>query len=175
MKIFVGGDPSAQNLNELDRIIGEINALSTDGFYMEQVADSAACNYYVYFGNAATYASYFPEIASFTASNWGLFYVFFNQRAELVGGHMYVDITRADPVEQRHLLREELTQSIGLARDSPRYANSIFQSSWTTTLEYAEIDRELIRLLYHPDMVVGLDALGSEAVIQRIYLDEMPN
>ena len=31
---------------------------------------------------------------------------------------MYVDIVRADMNEQKHLLREELTQSLGLARDS---------------------------------------------------------
>ena len=83
---------------------------------------------------------------------------------------MYVDTERANAIEQRHLLREEFTQSLGLAKDSERYPSSIFQSDWTRTTSYTELDRELIRLLYHPDMVSGLDATAVEALIREIYL-----
>ena len=81
---------------------------------------------------------------------------------------MYVDIFRANIEAQKHLLREELTQSLGLARDSPEYTESIFQSSWTTTTEFAAIDKELIRLLYHPDMVIGLTANQVDDVLAEI-------
>ena len=74
---------------------------------------------------------------------------------------MYVDIYRANTIEQRHLLREELTQSLGLAKDSFKYPNSIFQSSWTQTLNYMEIDKDMIRY-YHPNMSTGLNALAVE-------------
>jgi hypothetical protein len=33
-------------------------------------------------------------------------------------------------------------------------------------------NKEIIRLLYHPNMVVGLDALGCEAIIANIYSEE---
>ena len=83
---------------------------------------------------------------------------------------MYVDISRANLTEQKHLLREELTQSLGLAIDSQEYLESIFQSSWTTTNEYAEIDRDLIRLLYHPDMEVGLNENQVDQVLREILM-----
>ena len=85
---------------------------------------------------------------------------------------MYVDIYRANTIEQRHLLREELTQSLGLAKDSFKYPNSIFQSSWTQTLNYMEIDKDVIRLLYHPNMSTGLNALAVEDVLSNILLSE---
>jgi hypothetical protein len=63
---------------------------------------------------------------------------------------MYVDIIRAKEDDaQKHLLREELTQSLGLFNDSYKYDNSIFYQGWTTTTEYAPIDRELIDMLYN--------------------------
>ena len=85
---------------------------------------------------------------------------------------MYIDIFRADFIEQKHLLREELTQSLGLARDSDRYVNSIFQSSWTQTLRYSDLDKDLIRLLYHPKMSTGLDATHVDGVLSEILLSE---
>ena len=85
---------------------------------------------------------------------------------------MYVDTDRANAEEERHLLREELTQALGLARDSDLYANSIFQSRWTTTTEYAGIDEDVIRLLYHPQMQAGLDETETEEILTQIILSE---
>ena len=85
---------------------------------------------------------------------------------------MYVDLIRANSVEQRHLLREELTQSLGLAKDSPLYEQSIFQSRFTETNEYADIDKDLIRLLYHPNTKVGLTKAQVEEVLRNILLSE---
>jgi hypothetical protein len=63
---------------------------------------------------------------------------------------MYVDIYRCTKLDgQKHLLREELTQALGLFNDSYKYDNSIFQQSWTTTTDYAPIDVKLIEMLYN--------------------------
>jgi hypothetical protein len=51
--------------------------------------------------------------------------------------------------ERCHLIREELTQSMGLAQDSYKYEDSIFYAPWTTSLTYADIDKEIIQLLYN--------------------------
>tara|TARA_B100001093_G_scaffold520464_1_gene616279 strand:+ start:7859 stop:8116 length:258 start_codon:yes stop_codon:yes gene_type:complete len=85
---------------------------------------------------------------------------------------MYVDINRANLAEQKHLLREELTQSLGLARDSQKYPESIFQSAWTTTTKYTSIDSDLIRLLYHPDMRIGLTKDQVDVVLKEILYNE---
>ena len=63
---------------------------------------------------------------------------------------MYVDTERCTSIDaQKHLLREELTQSLGLFNDSDKYPNSIFQQAWTETTEYSEIDIKMIHMLYN--------------------------
>ena len=98
------------------------------------------------------YAKKFPALSTLVLSNWGLFNVSFDGSNEIYNGYMYVDTDRSNSLEEKHLLREELTQSLGLAKDSNRYPDSIFQASWTTTTEYSDIDKDLVRLLYHPSM-----------------------
>jgi len=170
MNVFIGGDPSPALTAELDRIIGELDTLITDGFKITIVTDTLQSNYYLYFGSGDNYAKIFPSQAGYVGSNWGLFSVWFNGSNEITNATMYVDTYRADLVAQKHLLREEFTQSMGMAKDSYQYQASIFQQAWTTTNEYAEIDRDVIRLLYHPKMGVGLNAAQVDPVLKEIIL-----
>lgn len=85
---------------------------------------------------------------------------------------MYVDIFRANEQGQLHLLREELTQSLGLGQDSERYLNSIFQINWTTTSSYSQIDKDIIRLLYHSNMKVGLNENEVDLLLRSILINE---
>jgi hypothetical protein len=172
MKIFVGGEQKPALLNELQNIIEEINALATDGFNISIVTDSLDMNYYVYFGSGSNYASIYPSQSGLIAGNWGLFSVYWDAAEQIYKGNMYVDIDRANDLEERHLLREELAQSLGLAKDSDRYNDSIFQIDWTTTTEFSDIDKDLIRLLYHPQMQAGLNATQVEETLTQIILGE---
>ena len=156
----------------MEKIKIEINELATDGFKINIVNNSSQSNYYIFFGSGSDYAQLYPSQTNFVVSNWGLFSVFWNSQNQLTSGHMYVDINRANLAEQKHLLREELTQSLGLARDSQKYPESIFQSAWTTTTEYTSIDSDLIRLLYHPDMSTGLTEAQVDVVLKEILRNE---
>lgn len=172
LKIFVDGEPNSELLDELDDILLEINELAKNGFQIVIVEEPSISNFYIFFGTGTDYAQLYPSQSGLVGSNWGLFSLYWNSDNQFTTGHMYVDIVRADMNEQKHLLREELTQSLGLARDSQKYTESIFQSSWTITNEYAEIDKDLIRLLYHPDMKIGLRENQVHDVLRQILLNE---
>ncbi|WP_420575352.1 DUF2927 domain-containing protein [Ekhidna sp.] len=173
MKIYVGGNPTSELLSELDIIVKDINGLTASGFSVEIVNDSVQSNFYIHFGSGASYSEIFPSQSNLIDSNWGLFTIFWNGSSELYTGYMYVDIFRANSIEQKHLLREELTQSLGLARDSFLYSESIFQQAFSTkVIEYSKIDKDLIRLLYHPKMSVGLSANQVDGVLRNILLEE---
>jgi hypothetical protein len=172
MKVFVGGDTNPVLLNELEKIKNEINTLATDGFSIEIVTDSLQSNYYVFFGSGEAYAKKYTYTQNLIATNFGLFTLFFNGSNHFTSGHMYVDIFRANATAQKHLLREEFTQSLGLAKDSPLYPESIFQADWTTTTEYTQMDRDLIRLLYHPKMKAGLNKAQADIVLRKILLND---
>jgi hypothetical protein len=172
MKIFVAGTKTQALMDELELVIQEINALATDGFSASVVADSLESNFYIFLGSGGDYAKKFPSLSNLVLSNWGLFNVSFDGSNEIYSGYMYVDTDRSNSFEEKHLLREELTQSLGLAKDSNRYPDSIFQASWTATTEYSDIDKDLVRLLYHPSMQTGLDRLKCGEVLREIILSE---
>ena len=171
LKIFIGGEISSELIVELNNIVSEIEKLTTDNFSIQIVNDSSLSNYYIYFGSGENYANIFPSQENYINSNWGLFSVWWTNNC-IDRGHMYVDIFRANDTEKKHLLREELTQSLGLAKDSNRYPFSIFQSSWTRTMKYTDLDKDLIRLLYHPKMKIGLDVVGVDNKLREILLSE---
>lgn len=147
MNIFVTGEDSPELMSELERIVGELNDI-IDPININIVNSKSEANYVICFGSAYDYHQITPSAANYTDHNWGLFIV--NSGQVIRRGTMYVDTHRCTELDgQKHLLREELTQSLGLFNDSYKYDNSIFQQAWTTTTEYAPIDIKLIDMLYN--------------------------
>ncbi len=175
MKIYVDGSPTEELLEELDNIILELNDLFTDGFYMEIVNTKSESNFQVVMSSAEFYQTNYGVSATYTNTNWGLFYLWWDNNDNLNRGHMYVDIYRPNLAGQKHLLREELTQALGLAKDSYEYPNSIFQQAWTTTNSYAEIDKSLIWLLYNPKVKSGLTENQTRELLIAIVKQGLPN
>jgi hypothetical protein len=147
MKIYVTGEKSEELMNELDRIVDELNDL-IDPININIVSTRSESNFVILFGSQEEYHLLDPDSKDLTKHNWGMFSV--NGGSEIRKGEMYVDIYRCKSLDgQKHLLREELTQSLGLFDDSYKYENSIFQQRWTETTEFAPIDRQLINMLYN--------------------------
>ena len=169
MMVFVAGEKDTFMLTELDKIIAEINLLATDGFKIRLTTDSINSNFYLFLGADSVYSKLFPQDSVLVKTNYGLFSTYFNSNNEIINGHMYVDMVRnTDQAAEKHLLREELTQSLGLAKDSYRYPESIFQQNWTTVTSYAPIDKELIKALYNPKMLTGLDSNTVVPILREI-------
>jgi hypothetical protein len=174
MKLFIGGTPPQYLRDELDRIITELNGLTAaDGFSISITPDTTQCNAYAYFGTGTTFSEYYNAPPNDIRDNLGLFYVKYdNSTNHFYSAIIFVDLERTTSNDVRkHLLREELTQSLGLAKDSYEYPASIFQQSWTSVTDYAPIDRDLIRLLYNPEMSTGLDATHVEPVLEQLTID----
>lgn len=168
MKIHVGGEPTDAHLNELELIINEINGYVTDGFSIETVTDSLDSNFYIYFGSGSNYAKKYSYLAQLIVENKGLFTFFHDSDFWIYKGHMYVDTERSFIEEQRHILREELTQSIGLANDIPHDSFSIFYDKPSSTTEYSTFDIEVIRLLYHPAIIAGLGEDNVQSSLESL-------
>jgi hypothetical protein len=178
MKIYVSGHPDKDLKKELNSIVKELNQLtSISDFTISFIADSTSSNAYLFFGAGKEFAEMVPSAKPYIHGNYGLFFVKFNSAQEITNANIYVDIFRAkNQKERNHLLREELTQSLGCMKDSPRYTNSIFQSSYQTKVtEYAKIDKQVIRLLYNPKMKTGLNTEQATKVLHTIITDVIPD
>jgi len=144
MKIYYYGNCSDVMVSELRRVVGELNDI-INPINIDIVATRSEANFVIYFGSYLNFGQSNSSLnMEHLKDNWGYFQLFPDR------GIMYVDVLRCVDLEgQKHLLREELTQSLGLCNDSWKYENSIFYQGWTTTTEFAPIDRELIDMLYN--------------------------
>ena len=168
MRVYVSGNADRELIIELNAIIEELNALFTDGFQIEMASDSVASNYHIFLGDVATYGRMYPSIAHLLKENSGLFVFYHNTDFNITSGHMFVDIYNNSLTYQKHILREELTQSLGLPNDIKYYPNSIFYEQRSDVQAYSNLDIEVIRLLYHPKMVSKIGASTVQSILEGI-------
>ena len=169
MNIFIGGTPNDELLSELFLIKDEINTYATDGFSMNIVNDSLQSNFYLFFGPPDDYVKLFPgQGIIIDDNNNGLFHINKNSNFEIISGHMFVNIDITNSERKKHILREELTQSLGLPNDVLFNRNSIFYYDISSLTSYNGIDIEIIRLLYHPNMRSGLNRDMAEFSCRNI-------
>lgn len=96
-------------------------------------------------------------VPNYTSGNDGYFYVEFNESNAITHSIILInsnDISR--DVERCHLIREELTQSMGFPMDSDKYEDSMFYAPWTTTLGYSQLDEKVIKVLYGGQLKSGM-------------------
>ena len=165
---FVSGEPGAQLRAELDRIVAELNSMID--VELIEVDNEADSNFHIFFGSGEDYAANIqPGAEALVEGNWGLFWAYWNDNYELIGASMYVDMFRTFGItDQSHLLREELTQALGMWNDTAKYPDSIFYSVYAYTTEYLEVDREIIRTLYNPRVKVGM----TDADLDLLFLEQ---
>jgi len=175
VKIFVTGDVPNHLALELTRIIEELNHLQQE-IKIYRVNTKEQANYVMYLGDAKGYEQIEPHAKSKTKDNWGLFWVYWNNQNAIYKASMYVDIQRTKSTQaQKHLLREELTQSLGLMNDSYRFKDSIFFQKWTTTTEFSPIDKRLVQLLYHPNVKIGMNKSEFRQMAQSQLNPSLPH
>jgi hypothetical protein len=172
MKIFVDGNPSQPVFDELQRVIGELNTLITDGFQIDIVSKKEESNFHMFFGSKDDFVKMYPADAPTVNNSSGIFRIFWNRNNFITRGYIFIHDQTSEK-EQKHAVREELTQSLGLGKDSPLYPQSIFQSAWTLPTEFLPIDKEMIRYLYHPVMRVGLQAPEVERLLTDLLIAEI--
>lgn len=175
MRLFISGNKENPVLkSELTKIVTEINTLATDNFHISVTEDSTLANFYMYWGDWFDYVTLFPTLKN-SDIHIGLFEVWWNSNYTITQGRIFVDDQYCTTIQQKSILREELTQALGLGNDSPIYPTSIFYETDFNggfVTEYSSFDRELIRLLYHPSMPKGASTITTSLVIQRIYNQE---
>ena len=150
IRIKVIGSPTTDDLKSLKIVMDEINALTLGNVNLSYDANNP--NLEIYFVPISQFAKYEP---SYKPLNYGFCWVGWNNDV-IYKSRILISTVGITQKERSHLIREELTQSLGLMRDSDGYANSIFYSRWTDSIEYSEIDKALIKMLYQPEIRPGM-------------------
>jgi len=77
--------------------------------------------------------------------------------------------TDLDQRLRNSVILEEIYNALGPIQDTSLRSDSIIFSGFSQPQELTEIDRLLLKLLYHPTMECGMDAAKCEAVIRQLY------
>lgn len=164
VRIQVFGKPTQADLATLQAVIREVNAL-VNGAIRLQLVDRNP-NIRINFAPEAQFSRLEP---AYVPVNFGFFVTRWNNRGIINYANVLITTTGVTQRERSHLIREELTQSLGLMRDSYRYADSMFYQPWTDVNRFSEFDKALIQMLYMPELKPGMtraEALRTLNLVQ---------
>ncbi|HEY9620754.1 MAG TPA: DUF2927 domain-containing protein [Crinalium sp.] len=163
VKIQSFGTPTLEDLDTLRQVTQEINGLTRGAIQLELVTSNP--NVEIYFVPESDFKQYEPN---YVPVNLGFFWTWWSDRRVLYRARILITTVGVTQRERSHLIREELTQSLGLMQDSYRYPDSIFYQGWTDVNQYTDIDRALISLLYRPELSSGMSRAEAIAALQPL-------
>lgn len=156
MRVYFSDTVRTELKEEFKLIQSEINAISED-FRMVQVEERNAANFLIFVSDGETFAQYEPNARPFIENNDGLVWIYWDGGFNITRGSMLVDITKLDSLDcQKHILREELTQGLGLLNDTFDHPTSIFYQRYTCFPSYADIDLALLELFLSNKIQAGM-------------------
>jgi hypothetical protein len=159
VRIVVHGDPSGENLVTLYDVVADLNTI-IGSIVIDVVASDG--NFDIHFAPEPEFAAIEPN---YVPVNMGFFWLWWDGGGNITDARVLVSTTGLTQPERNHIIREEVTQSLGLMRDSFAYEDSIFYQGWTETQEYSELDELLIEMLYLPDVEPQMTVDEARAVI----------
>lgn len=140
LRLRVFGSPTKEDLAELDRVVAELNALA-GAPRIRRVEEGE--NVEVRFVPQAGFDRYAPDYAR---KNAGYVYIWWTWWYSIFRGRVLIRSEGLSRRQRAHVIREEVTQALGLLNDSWRYPDSIFYQGPSEVTEFSEIDRAVIRL-----------------------------
>ena len=148
INIYCDGEWNNELLRELDTIINDLTPLM-GSVKINVVKQKWAANFIAYIGSPTIYStSIEPKTAPYIKyTTNAMFWVYWSGRNHIYKGSMWIKPT-LPAMKLKHVLREELTQSLGLMNDSFKYTNSIFYQGGSRVTSYSDIDKQIIKILY---------------------------
>lgn len=161
VRVKVNGNPSAQDMQTLQAVIADLNRL-TQGITIQLVQSNP--NIEMHFAPETQFASI---ESNYRPRNMGFFWTWWDG-GRINRARILISTTGVTQQERSHLIREELTQSMGLMRDSGRYSDSVFYQGWTSVTRYSAMDEAIISMLYRPEIRPGMTQNQVMAALQSI-------
>ncbi len=162
LRIEVHGSPTAADREALAQVIRDLTRLLGAGRLSLVESDG---NVDLWFAPV----SHFPVLEPhYVPGNMGFGWINWNGSGVIEYARILIASDQLTAKQRAHLIREEVTQALGLLRDSDRYPESVFFQDWSETTWYAAIDEVLIRLLYRAEVRAGMPRAEVIPTLERI-------
>ena len=146
IKIRVQGTPTEIDSQTVSQVVDELNDI-IDGIELAVVSQNP--NIEIHFLPESDFILIEPNYVS---TNYGFFWVNWSIDGSIYHAKILISTDHVTQQQRSHLIREELTQSLGLMKDSYRYPDSIFYQGWTDVTSYLPIDSTVIEILYRSEI-----------------------
>jgi hypothetical protein len=161
----------------IQNAINNFNALTTDGFKIELTDNFEISNTYLYLCSREKIAKVNPKFYQQLTEGIdkdldGFGYMeFYWASYNIYRSTIYIDTNNSLVVQESTIL-EEITQSTGLPNDPESHKNSIFyehkSEEGINIKEYSDLDKDVIKLLYHSRIKPGMGNIEVERAIKKI-------
>lgn len=166
----IRGKPTSRDRMVTRSIMREITALTDSAITFKRVINEPEMViWFVPVGDMSRYESNYIE------GNWGFFYVWWNDDKVIYRANVLIGSDEPNQKQRNHLIREEVTQSLGLINDSYKYSESIFYQEWSETQEFADIDKRLIEILYSDMIAPGMSRQEAMEVLMTVISLDNPD
>jgi hypothetical protein len=159
VKIAVHGDPNQADLATLCDVVADLNELI--GTVEISVVGSGQ-NVDLYFVPEDRFAVIEPNYVPGTS---GQFWTWRDGAGSITEARVLVSTSEPVQEQRNHIIREELTQFLGLMQDSYTYPDSIFYQEWSEVQEYSALDEKVIEILYLPQITPGMTIDEARAAL----------
>jgi hypothetical protein len=144
VKIYMEGHQPEYIVDELNQIVSELNSI-INSIEVEVVNVKDDANMIISIGSIEKLKEVYPVFKNEMYRNCNAgFAMGVNHSNVILNTDNIRSVNHA-----KHVLREELTQAMGLINDSWKYPESVFYEGTSEPTQYAPIDRELIDILYN--------------------------
>lgn len=158
IQLEIIGSPTLEDLQTMRMVIDELNEIIANEVKISIVPQHG--NVQLYFIPHDEFYLYEPPGIVFSG---GFFWNWWNFTGEIDRSRVVIGTDRVSQEERSHLIREELTQMLGLMNDSMKYEDSIFYQRRTLTEDFSELDRQLIKMLYSDELTAGMNIFDIKA------------
>lgn len=168
LKIKVIGAPTTEDLEALESTMDNLNALS-ENLHLRHAKKDEATNMEIYFIPHSEFLTKGYVEESVLKDNWGLGVIWWNRFGEINRAVILIATDRTNSTERAHLIREEVTQSLGLLNDSWEDSESLFYQGWGTQ-NYTVRDEKVVQILYDPRIKPNM----AELDVDRALMTKAP-
>lgn len=155
ISFFVEGNPSQELRTELQEVIDQINNLNiTYGFV--EIDERPEADLIIFFGTSEDYVELIePEARGFAEGTRGFTSIFWNSTFEITRASVCIDYINFPNFEiLKHVIREEVAQSLGLINDTVLNNSSIFHQNIRNET-YSESDLYFIEEMLSNNLLPG--------------------
>ena len=113
--------------------------------YLQNVLNRA--NSFMYFGSISENNKNSKSGLRLNGQYYGHFNILAHKQ-EIQRAYIFINTHDSSRKRQKHVIREEITQSLGFLNDTYDYPESIFYQGYSESNTFSEVDKRIIKLLY---------------------------